>query len=59
MVGDSLPTDIDGARNAGLSTIWVQPRVVTFAADSDHFISQPPDFTVSSVPDAVSIVLDT
>ena len=59
MVGDSLPLDIDGARNAGLSTIWVQPRLVSFAADPHHFINQPPDFTVSSVPDAATILLGT
>jgi HAD superfamily hydrolase (TIGR01549 family) len=58
MVGDSLALDIDGARHAGLSTIWVQPRLVTFAADPEHFISQPPDFTVSSVLDAATILLD-
>jgi FMN phosphatase YigB (HAD superfamily) len=59
MVGDSLPLDIDGARNAGLSTIWVQPRLVSYAVDPDHFINQPPDFTVSSVPDAATILLNT
>jgi hypothetical protein len=43
----------------GLSTIWVQPRLVTFATDPDNFIDQPPDFTVSSVPDAATILLGT
>jgi FMN phosphatase YigB (HAD superfamily) len=58
MVGDSLPLDIDGGRSAGLSTIWVQPRLVSFAADPTHFINQPPEFTVSSIADAAAIILD-
>jgi HAD superfamily hydrolase (TIGR01549 family) len=59
MVGDSLPLDIDGARNAGLSTIWVQPRLVKYSQDPDFFVELPPDFTVSSVPDAAAILLRT
>ncbi|MDE0310217.1 MAG: HAD family hydrolase [Acidiferrobacterales bacterium] len=49
-IGDSPDSDIDGARNAGLQTMWMRRYSETWVKDYQ------PDFTVTSMAEAVDIL---
>jgi FMN phosphatase YigB (HAD superfamily) len=54
MIGDDLILDIAGGHEAGLRTIWLQPRR---RPQAWSFVGPAPDFTVDSVADAVEVLL--
>jgi HAD superfamily hydrolase (TIGR01549 family) len=54
MIGDDLILDIAGGHEAGLRTIWLQPRR---RPQAWSFVGTAPDFTVDSVADAVEVLL--
>lgn len=54
MIGDDLVLDIAGGRAAGLRTIWLQPR---HRPQPGSCTGPAPDFTVTSVADAVEAIL--
>ncbi|GAA5200679.1 HAD family hydrolase [Rugosimonospora acidiphila] len=55
MIGDNLVLDIAGGHNAGLRTIWLQPKR---RPKSWSFTGPAPDFTVDSVAEAVEVLLE-
>ncbi|MCL5429817.1 MAG: HAD family hydrolase, partial [Chloroflexi bacterium] len=48
MVGDTLGADILGARNAGLTSIWLTRRADT-PANRDHLDTIKPDVTITTL----------
>jgi HAD superfamily hydrolase (TIGR01549 family) len=52
MVGDSPSADVAGGRAAGLATIWMSR-----GREWDHSQLPPPDFEVSTIAEAVVVIL--
>lgn len=60
MIGNSLPTDITGGHNAGLTTIWVAGAKLAEAyrqRGGEIFTGQVPDFVTANTPEAIEILI--
>jgi 2-haloalkanoic acid dehalogenase type II len=55
MVGDTLGADILGARNAGITSVWITRRADT-PANRDHLDTIKPDFTISALAELPNLV---
>jgi putative hydrolase of the HAD superfamily len=55
MVGDTLGADILGARNAGITSVWLTRRAET-PANRDHLDTIRPDATISDLSDLPQVL---